>query len=427
MGVVGTTLNLKIMLTYTISKKDRNLSGVITLAPTKSISKRALVIKALKSSKFDIKTISEKDADRLIDKSLRKGKIPLDSGEPAKAIRFLRAFFSFFQGEWIITGSDEMYKRPVGDVIKILHNQGFNIKYLERTGFPPLKIIGKGFKGNITRVDASICSQFVNTTLLISNSLPKEDMLELKDNIINSPFIFQTLRLLSYLGVNASWEKDEILTEYEFHDGSEMSVEADWTAASYWYQMVALSKKGELTLKGLNPESVQGDAIIKDIFLSLGVTTQHKPDELVLKKNKPKIKSLQYDFTNNTDLVPTIAVTCVALGIPFQFSGVEILRHKDSDRLMALQSQMALLGAKLTFEKKGDFETMIFDGKVKPPKGKSINFSSFDDHRIAMALAPLTILGYDITIDNPKVITKSYPCYWEDYKKVGFAIEQKIV
>ena len=414
------------MLIYTVGKKDKSLSGEIALTPCRSISNRSLVIKAIKSAKFDIKAMSDKDAEKIIDKSVRKGKVPLDKGEPAKAIRFLRAFFSFFEGEWIITGSDEMYKRPVGDVIKMLQQQGFNIKYLERNGFPPLKIIGKGFKGSITRVDASISSGFINSSLLFSQSLPKEDLIELKDKIIKSPFIFQTIRLFSYLGVNATWERDDILTEYELNDGSEMSVEGDWTSASYWYQMVALSKKATLTLKGLNIESIQGDAIVKDIFTQLGVNTEVTADGLVLKKAKPKIKSLEYDFTNNPDIVPTVAVTCIALGISFRFSGVELLRKKETDRLMAIQSQMALFGAKVTFEKVGEFETMVFDGKAKGFGKKVPVLSSFNDHRIVMALAPLSLVVPELKIENPKVTTKSYPCYWEDLKKVGFNLEHTI-
>ncbi len=414
------------MLTYTISKKDKSLSGEVTLAPCRSISNRSLVIRAIKSSKSEIKAMSDKDAEKIIDKSVRKGKVPLDKGEPLKAIRFLRAFFSFFGGEWIITGSDEMYKRPVGDVIKILQEQGFNIKYLERSGFPPLKIIGKGFKGNITRVDASISSEFINTSLLFAQSLPKDDLIELKDSIIKSPFIFQTIRLFSYLGVNSTWERDEVLTEYELNDGSEMSVEGDWTSASYWFQMVALAKKAEIMVKGLNSESIQGDAIVKDIFTQLGVNTEVTADGLVLKKAKPKIKNLEYDFSNNPDIVPTVAVTCVALGIPFRFSGVESLRHKDSDRLMAIQTQMALLGAKVTFEKMGEFETMIFNGTAKGFGKKAPALNSFNDHRIVMALAPLSLLVPDLTIENPKVTAKSYPGYWEDMKKVGFNFEQTV-
>jgi 3-phosphoshikimate 1-carboxyvinyltransferase len=412
------------MLTYTISKKDRKLSGEISLPPSVSISNRNLLIKALKNAKFDMKTISEKDAARVIDKSLRKGKVALDKGEPAKAIRFLRAFLAYFKGEWIVTGTEEMHKRPIGDVIDMLSNQGFNIKYLIREGFPPLKIIGKGFKGSITRVDSTICSQFISTTLLMSQSLPADEVVELKNRIVNSPFIDQTIRLLRYLGVNNNWEKEEILVEYELNDGTEMSIEADWKSASYWYEMAAIASKTDFKIKGLNPSSVQGDAIVKEIFEPLGVKTETAKDGIVLKKVKRKIKTFEYDFLNNPDLVPTLATTCIALHIPFRFVGVEQLRLKETDRIMILQSQMLKLGAKLTVEKKGDTETLCFNGKSKIAKLKEVDIETFNDHRMVMSFAPLAMLGIDVTVDNPKVVTKSYPCYWEDFKKMSISVEQ---
>jgi 3-phosphoshikimate 1-carboxyvinyltransferase len=413
------------MLTYTISKGDRNLSGGISLAPSKSISNRDIVIRALKNSKFDIKTISEKDAAKVIDQSLRKGKVALDKGNPAMAIRFLRAFLSYFQGEWIITGSEEMRKRPVGDVIDILQKEGLNIKYLERDGFPPLKIIGKGLKGSVIRVDASICSQFISASLLISQVVPSDEVVALKNRIINSPYIDQTIRLLNYLGVNTNWDKQEILVEHELNDGMEMTVEPDWVSASYWYQMAALASKAEFAINGLNPESIQSDAIIKEIFEPLGVKTINTPNGIVIKKTKRKIKSFEYDFSNNPDLVPTLVATCVGLKIPFRFYGIEILRQKDTDRVMALQTQMIKLGAKIKVEKKGESETLTFDGKAKISLRKPITFSTFGDHRIAMSLAPLSIIGLKLNIEDPRVVSKSYPCYWDDYKKNGFQIEQE--
>lgn len=412
------------MQTHTLSKKDKKLSGEISLTSSVSVSKRNLLIKALKNSKLDMQSISKKDADKLIDKSLRKGKISLDAGDPAKAIRFLGAFLSYFKSDWIITGTAEMHKRPIGDVIDKLRAQGFNVKYLIREGFPPLKVIGKGFKGNITRVDSTICSQFISTTLVISQSLPANEVEELKNRIMSSPFIDQTIRLLRYLGVNSNWQKEEILVEYELNDGSEISIESDWKSASYWYEMAAIAGKANLKIKGLNPDSVQSDAIVKEIFEPLGVKTETVPDGVVLKTTKRRIKSLEYDFINNPDLVPPLVVTCVALQIPFRFSGIEQLRHKETDRIMILQSQMNKVGAKLTVEKKGDMETLCFNGKMKIPRQKKLAIETFNDHRMVMAFAPLVMMGVEVVIDNPRAIAKAYANYWEDFKKVGVSVEQ---
>lgn len=412
------------MLTYTISKPDSSVSGEITLTPSKSISNRNIVISALKSSTFDIKTITEKDAAKLIDKSIRQGEVALDQGDPSKAIRFLRAFIRYFGGEWIITGSSEMKKRPVGDVIEILRKEGLNINYLEREGFPPLKIIGKGFKESITRVDADICSQIISASLLISQVLPSEQVVELKDTIVNSPYISQTIRLLNYLGINNEWDKEEMLIEHELHDGAEMSIESDWLSASYWYQLVAITPKAELTINNLNPESVQSDAIVKELFEPLGVKTVDVEQGVTIKNTVSRLKSLEYDFTNNPDLVPTIVATCVAKNISFRFHGMEVLRHKDVDRVMAIQTQMSKIGAKIEVEKNGEFETLTFNGEAKIPVGKSIEFSTLGDHRLAMALAPLAIMGIDITMNDPRVVSKSYPCYWDDLKKIDFTVDQ---
>ena len=228
------------MQTYSVSKPDSNLFGQIILSPSKSISNRNIVIRALKNSKFDIKTVSEKDAAKVFAEEIRKGEVTLDAGEPAKAIRLLRAFLTYFKGDWIVTGSAEMHKRPVGDVIDMLQELGINIRYIEREGFPPLKIIGKAIKSDIIRVDADICSQFINTSLLISPTLSSDDVVELKNQVISSPYINQTLRLLRYLGINSNWDKDEILVEHDLHAESALTVEADWLSASYWYQMAAI-------------------------------------------------------------------------------------------------------------------------------------------------------------------------------------------
>lgn len=414
------------MLTYTISKKDRVLSGEIILTPSKTINNRTLVIRALKNSKFDMKSISKKDNVQLVDKDIRKGKVSLEQGEPAKAIRFLRAFFHYFSGEWIITGNAEMRKRPIGDVIEILKSQGFNIKYLEREGFPPLKIIAKGLKGNITRIDSEICSKFINASFQVSQVLPIDEAVELKNWIIKSPYESQTIRVLRYLGINTDWKKEETLFEYNLNEGGELSIEADWLSASYWYQMAALASKANFKIKGLKTDSLQGDAIVKEIFEPLGVKTTQDSDGVTLTKVKRKVNFFEYDFTHNPDLVPTMVATCVALKVPFKFTGIEVLRHKDVDRVMVLQSQMGKLGAKLVFDKFGQFETLSFDGQANIPASGSMVFNSFSDQRIVMSLAPLSILGLQITIDDPKVVSKSYPCYWRDYKKVNIDIDQSV-
>jgi 3-phosphoshikimate 1-carboxyvinyltransferase len=410
------------MLTFTISKQDKILSGEITLCPSKSISNRDIVIRALRNAKHEVKPLPEKDTNKIFDELLRDGKIPLDKGEPAKAIRFLRAFLSYFKGEWIITGSAEMRKRPVGDVIEILQSEGINIKFIEREGYPPLKIIGKGMRGSITRVDAIICSQFINAALLIASTVPTDDVIDLKNRIISSPYIDQTLRLLRYLGVNNYWNREEVLIEHELHTESDMTIEVDWLSASYWYELAALADKAEFKINGLNPDSVQCNAIVKELFEPLGVKTESTGLGVIITKTARKLSSFEYNFSNSPQLVPTMVATCVALNIPFTFQGMEVVRSKDPDRIMALQSQLGKLGAKLNVIKKGEFESLTFDGKANIPND-FIEFSVYNDHRVSMSLVPLSIMGCKVRVDNPRVVSKSYPTYWNDFKKAGFKIE----
>jgi 3-phosphoshikimate 1-carboxyvinyltransferase len=412
------------MVTYTVLKRDSKLSGEVSLAPSKSLSNRNIVIRAVKNAKLDIKNIADKEAGKFFDQSIRKGKGNLELGKTGIAIRLLRAVLSYFGGEWIVTGSDEMRKRPVGDVIKILQSNGFNIKYLERTGFPPLKIIAKGFRGSISRIETSVCSQFVTVSLSISPSLPTEDLLGLRGMIMNSPYVTQTFKMLNMLGINSGWVMDEMLIDHGYNDGTELAIESDWTSASYWYEMAALAKKVNLKINGLNTESIQSDAIIKEIFEPLGVKTTPIDGGVLLTKTKCKVKRFDYDFSHNPNLVPTMVATCVALKIPFSFSGVEMLRLKDSDRLMVLQSQMLIAGAKLEVKLQNGSELLIFDGKISKSKREKIKFSTFDDHRVLMSLAPLVLLHKNIELDYPNAVHKSYPCFWQDLKKIGFEIEQ---
>lgn len=424
--VVGTNKILLAMQVYSLTKADCNLHGTICLSPSKSISNRDIEIRALKNSKFDIKAVSEKDAAKVFADEIRKGQIPLEAGEPAKAIRLLRAFLLYFKGDWIVTGSAEMRKRPVGDVIDMLQKQGINIKYIERDGFPPLKIIGKAIKGNIIRVDAEICSQFITTSLLISSNLSSDEVVELRNRIVSSPYIRQTLRLLRYLGINSSWDKDEILVEHELHDTSALTVEADWLSASYWYQMVALAKQAELAIDGLNPDSVQSDAIVKDIFEPLGVKTVPSDTGVVLTKTKCKLKRFDYDFSSNPHLIPTMVATCVGLKLPFQFAGVEVMNAMEPNRLMAIQSQFSRIGANLKVIKKGVSESLAFDGKVELHKVKEVEFKPLDDHRVTMALSGLSMVGCKVSVDNPRVVSKSYPNFWDDLKKLGVEVLQPV-
>lgn len=412
------------MFRYTISKADKDLLGEITLFPAKSISNKVLVFKVLKHSGRDQKNLPEKDEVEMMFEKAPKIKKSMYKGETGAALRHLRSFFNFFKGEWIISGTDKAKDHPIESVVKILQRQGVNIRFLERAGFPPFKLIGKNFKGNtILRVDSNISSKIISASLIISPNISNSLVLEMKDRIINSSYIELTLKALQYLGINSGWDKSETLIEPEFKDGSELTIEADWSATSYWYEIAALSNKCNLTIHGVNVDSTQSDIITKELFNQFGVKTTFIQDGIVLTKIKRTVKLFEYDFANNPDLVPTFVVACVMLKIPFRMIGVNDLHAKYNDRIKSLQLELKKFGAVLTIDNKDDREVLCFNGKIKMPN-KPIEISTFDDHRMAMAFAPIAITGVPVIIDNPMLTSKSYPSYWDDFKKTGFSVNQ---
>lgn len=411
------------MLRCTITKADKDLKGEITLFPAKRISNKVLVFRVLKHSSVDQKGLPDKEEVEVMFENVPKFKKSIHKGETGAALRHLRSFFHFFKAEWMITGTDKAKDHPIESIVNILKKQGVSISFVERAGFPPFKLIGRGFKGNsVLRVDSSISSTQVTVSLILSPNLPNSVILEMKDNIINSSYIELTLKALQYLGINSGWKKSETLIESRFKDGSELTVEADWSAASYWYEMAALSKKCNITIHGLNVDSSQSDIAVKELFYQFGVQTTFVQDGVMLTKRKRTIKRFEYDFSNNPDLVPTFAVLCVVLKIPFRMSGLNELDIKCNDRIKSLQTELLKLGAKLTSESQDGGCILCFDGKVKKVSSNAINIATFEDHRMVMAFAPIAITGIPIIIENPSLASKSYPSYWDDFKKVGFSV-----
>ncbi len=412
------------MFRYTISKVDKDLLGEVTLFPVKSISNKVLVFKVLKQSGNDQTSLPEKEEIEMLYENVPKIKKTIDKGETGAALRHLRSFFHFFKGEWMITGTDKAKDHPIESVVKILHSQGVSISFIERDGMPPFKLIGKNFRGNtILRVDSNISSKLVSASLILSPNISNSMVMEMKDRIIDSSYIELTLKALQYLGINSGWSKSDTLIESEFKDGTELTIEADWSAASYWYEIAALSNKCNFTIHGLNVDSTQIDIVTKELFYQLGVKTTFIQDGVSLTKSKKRVKLFEFDFTNNPDLVPTFVVTCAMLKIPFRMIGVNDLHTKYNDRIKSLQQELLKFGAKLIIDIQDDKEVLCFNGKIKIPS-KPIEISTFEDHRMAMAFAPIAITGTPVIIENPKLTSKSYPSFWDDFKKAGFTVDQ---
>lgn len=422
MKIVGT--NIKAMQTYTITKKDTPVSGEIVLAPNKSVSKRRLFIQAIKNSKAIPREVSEKEKGELFVKELNKAELETQTAQALRALRFLRAFLSYFGGEWIITGAKEMRDTPVTQVIGYLQKHGQNIRFEEREGFPPLKLIGKSLQGDILGVDASISSQYISASLHVSPDLSHDQILDLKDWVVNSPYINQTLRWLTYLGVNAGWDKDEMLIEHSVQEDTDATLEGDWMVAAYWYPMLAFQKNSQLYIKGLSADSIQPQAYVKELFNSLGVTTKIADDGITVSGTGKPVKSLKVNLSNNPDLILSTLITCVGLKIPCRIVGTESLRDKGVDRIMVVQSQLIKLGVTLKIEKRKGVETLVFDGKANIEKNSTIEFDTFGDHRVLMALVSIAALGVPITVNHPRVVSRSYANFWNDIERLGFEVVQ---
>ena len=407
---------------YKISWNKKDLIGEVNLPPSKSISNRLLIIKALKHSDFLIDNLSGSEDTIVLNNALNNPGPKINVGQAGTTMRFLTAFFAGRKGEWIITGTERMENRPIGELVDALNQLGANIKYLKNKGFPPIKISGRSLKAKFVEIDGRISSQFISALLLISPTLPYGLRIKLKNKIISAPYIKMTLSLMKYFGVDSVWNDDEIIVEKQFYKGKRISIEGDWSAGSYWYEMAAFADNVDLTIYGLNKESFQGDAIVAELFEPLGIKTTYLSNGIHLSKQKSILKELEFDFTNYPDIVQTLVVTLTMKNIPLKFIGTDSLRTKETDRILALKHELAKFGIILKDSPGGILE---WDGEIIRKLNKVINIATYKDHRMAMAFAPVALLNRKIIIDDPYVVKKSYPEFWEDLKKAGFTIDNK--
>lgn len=406
---------------YIVSKPDNTLKGSIVLPGSKSVANRALIIHALSYSPYDIENLSDSDDVRVMNEVINSNSNVFDIGHAGTAMRFLTAFLAQIVGEWTITGSERMKQRPIGILVDALNKLGARIEYLENEGFPPLKIFGSHLKGCVLELDGSVSSQYISALLMIAPTLEGGLTLRLKDKITSRPYIEMTLKLMEQFGVKSVWKGNEIRIAEQIYNARPFSVEADWSGASYWYQMAVMADELDLELIGLTTDSLQGDAQIANWFEQLGIDTvaTEKGSRLV-KNGKPLPKSLNLNFIENPDVAQTFAVLCVMKNIPFHFTGLETLKIKETNRIAALQDELAKFGAQITEPAHGE---LSWDGTFPLEKQAVPEIETYHDHRMALAFAPACQVYGPVAILDPMVITKSYPNYWGDLKKVGFVIE----
>ena len=408
-------------------KAPERLNQTIQLPASKSISNRALIIYALSGGRNLPENLSDCDDTEVIIEALRYMPDEINIKAAGTAMRFMTAYLSVMRGTHIITGTDRMKHRPIAILVDALRRLGANIEYVGEEGYPPLKITGKKLAGGLLEIPGNVSSQYISALLMIGPMLKDGLTLQLTGEIISRPYIDLTLWMMGEFGAEAKWSStDTITVAHKPYKGRNYFIESDWSGASYWYEMVALSKdrNAEVRLTGLMDGSMQGDSTSRYIFSLLGVKTifetQTKgvPQMVTLKKNGRGVTKLEYDFVNAPDLAQTFVVTCAALDIPFHFKGLATLKIKETDRIEALKREMAKLG--YVIHDANDSE-LYWDGERCEPQ-LELGIDTYEDHRMALAFAPFAMKQEGLIINNPQVVTKSYPKFWEDLKSTGFEI-----
>jgi 3-phosphoshikimate 1-carboxyvinyltransferase len=407
-----------------LTKNDLSIVGEINLPTSKSISNRALIINALSYSRYPIINISDCDDSVAMTQVLESNSNRFDIGHAGTAMRFLTAYLSKIVGEWHITGSERMRHRPISILVEALRKMGALIEYTGEEGFPPLKITGTALKGDIIELDGSISSQYISALLMIAPTVQNGLTLRLKNKITSRSYIEMTLHLMKQFGIRYQWTGNEIRIDAQSYRPVPFTVEADWSGASYWYAMAALSDRCDLYLKGLNIKSLQGDSIQAEWFEKyFGIQSRQDGDAVRLTTNKGlSIKQFTRDFIENPDLAQTFVVLSVLKQLPFHFTGLRTLKIKETDRIAALKNECLKLGAILIEPAEGE---LSWDGKIDFSVAQADPvIATYEDHRMAMAFAPVAMVKGAIRIQDAMVVTKSYPSFYEDLRKVGFTVEQ---
>ena len=412
-------------LKYRISKSDRTLSGTVTLDGSKSIANRVLIIRALSGTDFPIEHLAGSRDTETLQQLLASNETTPDAGAAGTTFRFLTAYLARQPGEQILTGSERMKQRPVGVLVEALRQLGADIDYLENVGYPPLRIGAGAVRGGELTISAGTSSQYISALLLLAPTLPEGLTLTLDGTIVSRPYIDMTLNIMAHFGAQTDWEGSTIRVQPTGYTARAFRVEADWSAASYYYVMAAFADRVALQLDGLYARSVQGDHAIANIMRGFGIETTYNETGVFLEKTLPPRRSLDQDFLRCPDLAQSVAVACAGTGTGGMFTGLETLRIKETDRIAALQTELAKVGVYLSAlppHLTGDptREYFMLEGTATfadPP-----TFPTYEDHRMAMAFAPLGML-HPVVVEEPGVVVKSYPAYWDDLRRVGFSVE----
>lgn len=403
------------------------INGSIQLNGSKSISNRVLIIDALCKNQIVMENLSNADDTVFLKNILQSKDSILDAGAGGTTFRFLTAFLATQEGrEVVLTGSERMQLRPIKILVDALVQLGADITYEKNQGFPPLRIKGRKLKGGKISLPADTSSQFITALLLIAPTLKEGLELELTGTIVSVPYIKMTLKMMEYFGVLTKFEGNNIEVESGNYVPKPFYIEADWSAASYFYTIAVLAEGASIELKGLTNQQIQGDAVIVSIASSFGVETTWKENAVEIRKvSKPDFNVFNFDFLECPDLAQTVIAFCAALKIEIHCNGLQTLRIKETDRIAALDIELQKLGL-ASLQEIDNNNWQLVSAKLTTQDSRLTTISTYDDHRMAMAFAPLTLILNELIIEDANVVTKSYPLFWKDLEKLGFEITTAI-
>ncbi len=402
-------------MNLSLSNKQSEIKADLKITGSKSESNRLLILQALYPN-IHIENLSNSDDTTVLRKALEKGNGLIDIHHAGTAMRFLTAYFAAKEGcEVEITGSKRMKERPIRLLVDALQRMGADIQYKDQVGYPPLIIKGKKLHVDSVRLQANVSSQYISALMLIGASLPSGLEIILEGQITSTPYILMTLELLQQVGIKGTFEKDRIFIEPTPEvDTVTIPVESDWSSASYFYSIAGISESADIRLSNYRKSSKQGDSCLAEIYKHFGVHTIFEENSITLKKERTK-RSLRIneDLRNSPDIAQTIAVTCLALGMECKLEGLHTLKIKETDRLQALKNEMQKFGARVKIT-----EDCLHLAPCDS-LNKEVLVETYNDHRMAMSFAPLA-LKIPLSIEDANVVSKSYPDFWEDLKKLNF-------
>lgn len=404
-----------------LSLSPQHLNLEIYLPASKSISNRALIMNALSYSPYDVENLSDCDDTRVMVEVFDSNSNHFDVGAAGTSMRFLTAFLSKTVGEWTITGSERMKNRPIKVLVDALNSLGGKIEYLDKEGFPPLKIYGSALMGGEISLNGGISSQYISALMMIAPYMQNGLTITLEGNVISKPYIQMTQKMMEDFGVKLEFSENIIEIKAQNYRPIRYRVESDWSAASYWYEILTFVEVGIIRLNGLNKNSLQGDSEVAEIFQNFGIETEYFENYVELSKNPTfqaqNLSIFEYDFTNVPDLAQTVVVTSCLMNRPFHFKGLQSLKIKETNRVAALINELKKLGFVLTEPEEGE---LVWNGE-KCIADEMPSIATYEDHRMAMSFAPAALFS-PLKIENPEVVSKSYPSFWSDIAMISSKI-----